>query len=104
MEIKVGPLVIPVVEYDKLMDGETQLHGQMNWLEYQIRLSSHNPDIYKFLTLWHEVIHALNDTHGISLREKQVEALATGIVQILQDNESMRTPPAQPNKSLERKN
>lgn len=97
MQVKIGPLLIPVVEYDILMDGETQLHGQMNWMDYQIQLSNHNPEIYKFLTLWHEVLHALNDTHGINLREKQVEVLATGIVQILQDNESMRIPPPQPN-------
>ena len=95
MQIKVGPLLIPVVEYDLLMEGEVQLHGQMNWIDFEIKLSNHNPPIYKFITLWHEVLHALNDTHGIKLQERQIATMATGIVQILQDNENMRVPPTQ---------
>lgn len=91
--IKIGPLTIPVEFHECLMDGETQLHGQMDWLEYKIKLSNHNPDIYQFVTLWHEVLHALENVYGIRLSERQVEALATLIVQVLQDNEQLRVPP-----------
>jgi hypothetical protein len=41
-------------------------------------------------TLLHEVIHAINSEYGIGLRERQVQALGTALVQVLRDNPALK--------------
>ena len=44
-----------------------------------------NPDMM-FTTLWHEILHAINDFSGTDLSEDVVSRLAPALVMVLIDN------------------
>lgn len=43
-----------------------------------------------FVTLWHEVLHAIDDLVGAGLGEEEVDRLASGIAQVLLQNPGLQ--------------
>jgi ssRNA-specific RNase YbeY (16S rRNA maturation enzyme) len=88
MQIKIGPISYDVVEVSELASDAGMLHGDINFSKCRIRLDADDNAQRQHQTLWHEVLHGI--LHGAGIRdghsEQQIEALAHGIIQVLQDN------------------
>lgn len=88
--VKVGPIDYQVKEVDGLRSDDGKwLHGDVNWFEFLIRVSTDHTDRSRFVTLWHEVLHVIETQYGFVLTEQQITCLATGIVQVMQDNNNL---------------
>jgi len=85
--VKIGPISYTIEEVSNLRNTEgTWLYGEINYHEFVIRLSEDNTHESRFVTLWHETLHAIETAYGLELSEDEVTALATAIAQVLQDN------------------
>lgn len=77
-----------VTEY-RLNDGERMLAGQYRPADCQIAVTEECRHEYRCLTLWHEIMHGIEDWAQLDLgedRERIVEAFARGVYQVLRDN------------------
>jgi hypothetical protein len=91
MKILVGAYTLKLTEHKNLKDGNTKLKGQCDVYKGTIRLDKGMPRGDKYLTLWHEVVHAIaSDRFGHKISENAVNQLSRGIVQALRDNPSLR--------------
>jgi hypothetical protein len=88
--IKIGPVRyrVEIVEDLKGEEGE-ELHGHIEDATRTIRLNTKAPDDGRYVTTWHEIIHALESLYGLILTEQDINILATSITQVLQDNPGM---------------
>ena len=87
-EIHVGPHRYKVrVESEPFVsdDNQTVLCGEADHNQCLIRIMDRNPDMM-FTTLWHEILHAINDFSGTDLSEDVVSRLAPALVMVLIDN------------------
>lgn len=88
--IKIGPIHYNVETVQGLKDEEgTELHGHIEDKTRTIRLSKESTDEGRYVTTWHEIIHAFESLYGLVLGEQEICILATGITQVLQDNPEM---------------
>ena len=81
-KLKIGAhtFTVKIEDSGLLEDGS---HGICKYDDNTIAVSSDLSDSQMVKTLWHEILHALNN----ELSEKEVEWLAEGITQVMLDNE-----------------
>lgn len=87
--IRVGGLEFSVVRVFRLNDGLKMLAGQIRPMECQIAIAEESSHEYACLSLWHEIMHAIEEQAQLELgedRERIIEAFARGVYQVLQDN------------------
>ncbi len=78
-----------VIKENRLNDGQHLLAGQYRPMECQIALAEDCSHQHQCLTLWHEIMHGIEDQAQLELgeeRERIIEAFARGVYQVLQDN------------------
>jgi hypothetical protein len=63
--------------------------GEIDHAAGIIRVHPECKDMARRLTLWHEMIHAIEYHTGLDLGEQTIDILATGIVSILDENERL---------------
>lgn len=86
--IKVGPL-----NYDLILIGKEHLSedsvGLESFYRGSIRILDTLKDDFMLLTLWHEIVHVIAEQHNLNLNEGEVDAIAAGVMQVLQDNQEL---------------
>ena len=66
-EIHIGPLTYRVEMVEGLRaDDDVRCHGLINHNELLIKIDKSSPPQKQYLTLWHEILHAIADQIGIS--------------------------------------
>ena len=85
-KIKALHLEYEVVEDRNIHEGNTELFGQVQYIQQRILLNEETSYPRKCETLIHEAIHALDDVYNIGLEEKQVEQLGVALYNFLEDN------------------
>lgn len=88
-EVKVGYKHCKVKEEQNLHESETELQGQIRYLEQEIALREDMTEESKEATLMHECLHALDEMYGIELSEEQVERLGNALYMFIEDNPQM---------------
>jgi hypothetical protein len=86
--VKVGPLRYQVNVEDDAFPDDTKtgmLCGQANHNDGVIRIMRGAPH-RMFSTLWHEILHAVDDVAGTELTEDEVNRLAPVLASVLIDN------------------
>ena len=85
--VKVGPITYTVTEHDWPPDKEegSQAMGRHIESTGQIMLLRSMPPDVKRVSLWHEIIHAIIDHAGQDHNEAWIEAVAHGVVEVLDD-------------------
>ena len=87
--IRICGVEFEVIVEPRLNDGERMLAGQIRHMDCQICVNDESSHEYKCLSLWHEIMHGIEEQAQLDLgenREKIVEAFARGVYQVLQDN------------------
>lgn len=88
-QIRIGGIEYQIVHESRMNDGRVLLAGQIRYMECQIALAEECSHEYKCLSLWHEIMHGIEEQSQIALgedRERIIEAFARGVYQVLQDN------------------
>jgi Zn-dependent peptidase ImmA (M78 family) len=86
MTLKVGPERYTVYIKDSLYDGSERLMGRVSYPRSEIQISKEYEPRKQRNTLFHEALHAVSDTYGIKLSEKQIGKLEVGLLSLLDDN------------------
>jgi hypothetical protein len=87
-KIQVGPCIYEVQLFDEPFlsdDRTTVLEGQHNPHDQLIKLWVRHPDAM-YVTLWHEILHAIDQMAGTELSEETIHRLAPILVSVLLDN------------------
>lgn len=87
--IRIGGVEYEVIAEPRLNDGERMLAGQIRHMDCQICVNAESSHEYKCLSLWHEIMHGIEEQAQLDLgenRERIIEAFARGVYQVLQDN------------------
>jgi hypothetical protein len=84
--IKVGYKDYRVESIENLDDGAKLLYGRVFYDDGVIKVCNKYSIDQQRVTLLHEVIHAVDELHGIDLDEEQVVKLGKGLYQVLKDN------------------
>ncbi len=87
--VRIDGVEYAVVSEHRLNDGEKMLAGQIRYMDCQIALAEDSSHEYRCLSLWHEIMHAIEQKAQLDLgenTEKIIEAFARGVYQVLQDN------------------
>ncbi len=88
-KIRIGGIEYAIIHESRLNDGQALLAGQSRPMDCEIALAEESSHEYKSLTLWHEIMHGIEEQFQIDLgenREHIIEAFARGVYQVLQDN------------------
>ena len=88
-KIRIGGVEFDVLIESRLNDGEKMLAGQIRYMDCQIALTAESSHEYQCLSLWHEIMHGIEQQAQLDLGEEQeriIEAFARGVYQVLQDN------------------
>ena len=88
-KIRIGGVEFEIVKENRLNDGQRMLAGQFRPMDCQISIATDAAYQYQCLSLWHEIMHGIEDQHQLELgedRERIIEAFAKGVYQVLQDN------------------
>ncbi len=90
-EVKIGPLVFAISYVERLQgDDHEPLFGQIDYANTTIKLDTQQSEQREVLTLWHEIVHGIFEGAGVQGQdEKLVDAVARGILQVLQDNPAL---------------
>lgn len=88
-----SPLTAPVRLMDRDIDVDyvhpddlDSAAGDAQWSEARVRIAiGLKPPIERHVVM-HELIHIIEDTFGIGLKENQVQALATPLARMIADN------------------
>jgi hypothetical protein len=92
--IKIGPHTYKLIEIERLQDRGNyhSLCGQIDFRKQTIEIEKGLVGTYKRQTTWHEILHGILEAAGIrgDHDEQIIDAVATGIVQVLQDNDWLR--------------
>lgn len=78
-----------VIEETNLHDGQSELYGQIRYIDEVIALNPASSEEQKKATLIHEVLHGIDDLYRIGLEEEQIEKLGNAMYMFLKDNEEM---------------
>lgn len=92
-KVKVGPITYKIVEKKRLTNDneDTKIDGSANYTHCKIRLDKRLGKQTKRLTLWHEIVHCILVQNSITEHdETMINALAYGIINVLQDNPELR--------------
>ena len=76
-------------QVENLHSDDGELYGQVRYLDEVIDLSVAASEDQKKCTLVHEIIHAIDETYCIGLKEKQVEKLGVALYMLILDNEEI---------------
>ena len=89
--IKIGPIHYVVKEVEGLRDGDEKLDGNIKYGEGVIYVEASLTGSPRRQVLWHEILHALVVHTGRRKHDDElIDALAYGIMQVLQDNPFLR--------------
>jgi hypothetical protein len=84
------------LDYEVIVDDNLSLDrgatGQHHAEQLTITIQTHGVNKQRVLqTFWHEIIHAIDEQYSDGqMTENQVRALASGIYQVLSDNELLK--------------
>lgn len=84
-KIKVGPFIIHI-KYKEM--GEN-VYGQYQSVPPLITIRPGLDDLQTATTIFHEALHAIENTYSVRLSEQTVRILETSITQLLQDNPAL---------------
>ncbi len=87
--VRIGGMEYRVVRESRMNDGLHMLAGQIRHMECEIAISEECAHEYACLSLWHEIMHGIEEQAQLTLgeeRERIIEAFARGVYQVLQDN------------------
>lgn len=88
-KIRIGGIEYTIIHESRLNNGQTLLAGQIRPVDCVIAIAEESGHEYKCLTLWHEIMHGIEEEFQIELgenREHIIEAFARGVYQVLRDN------------------
>lgn len=88
-KVRIGGIEYQVVLENRLNDGEKMLAGQIRYMTGEIAIDSVLGYEQRCLTLWHEIMHGIEDEMQLRLGDEQeriIDAFARGVYQVLQDN------------------
>lgn len=89
-KVRIGSIFYEVEIVKNLKNEEgLDLHGEIVYGEFKIRLGSKHTKESSFTTTWHEVLHGISSLYDLDLDEHTVMILGMTIAQILQDNPNM---------------
>jgi hypothetical protein len=89
--IKIGAISYAVVEIEGLHTEGEKLDGHIKYGPCEIRLEATQSPQAKRQVLWHEILHAILTHAGYRKHDDgRIDALAYGIMSILQDNPHLR--------------
>lgn len=87
--VRIGGVEFNVVVEPRLNDGRVLLAGQIRHMDCEIAIAEDCSHEYQCLSLWHEIMHGIEEQAQLDLGENQeriIEAFARGVYQVLQDN------------------
>lgn len=86
-KVKVGSSIYKIFKKSGLVteDGTGAL-GKARHLEGRILLSKGYNIARTYKVFWHELIHCIECERGLDLEEREVDQVALGLVELLQDN------------------
>ena len=87
--VRIGGVEYAVIKENRLNDGRHLLAGQFRPMDCQIAITEDSSYQYQCLSLWHEIMHGIENHAQLELgeeRERIIEAFAKGVYQVLQDN------------------
>lgn len=91
--VRVGHLTYPIKNKPVILNEYMQgLRGQADLSDRTITLKEDLTAEDGFSTLWHEVLHCIEDNFNLNLTEREIDNLSHGICQVLIDNPCMRQP------------
>ncbi|AZO96141.1 hypothetical protein [Halocella sp. SP3-1] len=86
--IKIGPYDVKLSFADNLRDeNDKELYGIIHHTQDEIEINTKSSVEKQKVSILHEVMHGIDVTYQIGLSEEQTEVLATGIYQVLKDND-----------------
>lgn len=89
MQIQIGPIAYQIVDVDELYGPDGRRCGECDAGKARIRIDTEIDPQVREVTIWHEVFHAILFGAGIPCDqhdERQIDALAYGLVQVMHDN------------------
>lgn len=75
-----------VEETVNLHDEAGDLYGQIHYLPEKILLNADASEAQKKATLFHELVHAMDEIYNIGLEEKHIEKLGNALYMLQKDN------------------
>jgi hypothetical protein len=90
-QLRIGPYIYRVEYVDGLRaDDDTRLAGNIEYERAVISIDQNSIEAVQLVTLFHEVIHGILANAGITHhKERLIDAIATGLVQVLIDNPAL---------------
>jgi Zn-dependent peptidase ImmA (M78 family) len=87
--IRVDGIDYAIEQKPDLNNGSNVMYGEVSYTEAKISINTNIDEQLKELTLWHELVHIIlnnADMYDERDNEKLVNAISTGLYQIIQDN------------------
>lgn len=87
--VRIGGVEFAIIVESRLNDGQQLLAGQYRPMDCQIAVAEESSHEHKCLSLWHEIMHGIEDQAQLDLgdeKERIIEAFARGVYQVIQDN------------------
>lgn len=88
-KIKILYKTYTVEKQENLHDGDAELYGQILYLPEKILLNLNSSDGQNKATLFHEIVHGLDEMYCIGLKEEQVDKLGNALYMLIKDNPQM---------------
>lgn len=88
-KVKILYKTFSIEEESNLHDGGNDLYGQIHYMSEKMLINSAASDEQKEATLIHELVHGLDETFNIGLKEHQVELVSTALYMLIKDNPEM---------------
>jgi hypothetical protein len=83
-------LYLPTIDKVNTTGSNDLLFGQIEYIEDTIRLYAGLKPFPALQVLFHEIIHGINVSMNAELKEKQIDSIALGIVNVLIDNKMLK--------------
>lgn len=89
--VRIGPFTYKVQAVKDLRnDDDRRMYGVISYADCAISIDDSSDPQVAEVTLWHEIIHAILTHANIhNHKEKVIDVIAHGIVQVLKDNPSL---------------